>query len=70
MLHANTLSTYIDFMKAPNALMIFFKVPKIVWEYFLIKFLPLCSSGDVWVHASIQLFYFMPKVLKSGNFIK
>ena len=44
-------------------------MPKIVWKYFLLKFLPLCSSGDAWVHVSIELFYFMPQVLKSGNFI-
>ena len=27
--YTNTFSTYIDFMKAPKALIIFFKVPKI-----------------------------------------
>ena len=46
-------------MKAPNALINFLRYQEIVWKNFLHKFLPWCSSGHVWVHASSQLSYFM-----------
>ena len=47
-------------MKAPNALINFLRYQKKQCEkIFLHKFLPWCSSGDVWVHASSQLSYFM-----------